>query len=90
MAEVEPKKVESELPSEPPPPPAPEPQQVEEAAKDVSEEKSVIPPPAPPPPEEKPDESKALVAVESEINLSESRLLFFLSHQWVFYWLCKL
>ncbi|XP_058205893.1 remorin-like [Rhododendron vialii] len=64
MAEVqEPKKVESETPSEPPPPPAPAPApEPTEAPTDVAEEKSVIPPP-PPPPEEKPDDSKSLAVV---------------------------
>lgn len=69
MAEEEPKKLESETPSEPPPAPAPaatpeeKPATVpEEPPKDVSEEKSVIPTP-----EEKSDQqdSKALAVVES-------------------------
>ena len=60
MAEEEPKKVETETPSEPLlPPPDPEPA---EAFQDVAEEKSVIPPP---PTEEKPAESTELAAVES-------------------------
>lgn len=63
MAEEEPKKVESETPSDPPPPPAPAPEPAEPPKEDVAEEKSVIPPP-PPPPEEKPDDSKALAVVE--------------------------
>lgn len=68
MAEEQPIKVET--PSEPaPPPPAasedkPKPV-AEEPPKDVTEEKSVIPPPAP---EDKPDDSKALAVVESNIT----------------------
>lgn len=69
MAEEEAKKVEVEVTSEPtPPPPEAEP------TKDVTEEKSVIPQPAPEEP--KPDDSKALVAVDSEI-------LFYLSHSFL-------
>ncbi|XP_021671668.1 remorin [Hevea brasiliensis] len=67
MAEEEPKKVESETPSEPPPP-APVPEAVE-PPKDVAEEKSVIPPP----PEKKGDESQALVAVEKAPESAEAK-----------------
>ena len=58
MAEEEPKKVETETPSEPPPPAA----EPAEASPDVAQDKSVIPPP---PTEEKPVESTELAAVES-------------------------
>jgi|UniRef100_A0A2N9GSE5 hypothetical protein len=60
MANEEPKKVETETPSEPPPP---APEYVQGPPKDVTEEKSVIPP-STPPAEEKPVESKALAIVE--------------------------
>ncbi|RWW53943.1 hypothetical protein BHE74_00039517, partial [Ensete ventricosum] len=56
MAEEKPAKVEEEGPSGAAPPQS-------EAVKDVEEEKTAIVPA----PEEKPDDSKALVAVESEI-----------------------
>lgn len=64
MAE-EPKKVESECPSEPPPPqPAPAAvPELADAPKDIAEEKAVVPP-QPPPSEEKPE---ALAIVESNI-----------------------
>lgn len=70
MAEEEAKKVEVEVTSEPTPPP-PE----SEPTKDVTEEKSVIPQPAPEEP--KPDDSKALAVVESEINSFLSFSFFF-------------
>lgn len=46
-----------------------------ELAKDVAEEKGVLPPPA----EQKPDDSKALTIVESEISSSSSSFQFFSS-----------
>lgn len=61
MADEEPKKVETETPSEPPPPV----EYVHEAPKDVTEEKSVVPLP-PPADDVKPVESKALAIVESK------------------------
>lgn len=61
MADEEPKKVETETPSEPPPPV----EHFHEAPKDVTEEKSVIPHPSAGD-EEKPVESKALAIVESK------------------------
>ncbi|OAY48286.1 remorin isoform X2 [Manihot esculenta] len=67
MAEEEPKKLESETPSEPPPP-APATEAVE-PPKDVAEEKSVIPPPT----EEKGDDSKVLVAVEKAPESAEAK-----------------
>ena len=64
MAEVESKKIECESPVEPTLAPASEPV---EAPKDVAEEKWVIPVS---PCEEKPDDSKALVIVESKLSFS--------------------
>ncbi|KAA8539911.1 hypothetical protein F0562_026603 [Nyssa sinensis] len=64
MAEEEPKKLESECPSEPTPEPV-------ETPKNLADEKSVIP--VPPPPEEKSDDSKALVAVENVKDSGEEK-----------------
>ncbi|KAK2973095.1 hypothetical protein RJ640_023025 [Escallonia rubra] len=66
MAAEEPKKVETESPSEPPPAPAPEP-----AVEAPAEVKSVVP--APPPPEEKVDDSKALAIVEKAPEAVEEK-----------------
>lgn len=60
MAEEQVKKVEPETPSQPPPPAAAPAPETTAAPKDVAEEKSVIPAP-----EDKPEDSKALVVVES-------------------------
>lgn len=63
MAEVEPKKIEVETPA---PAPTPETEVATETPKDVAEEKAVIPL-TPPPTEDKPDESKALAVIESNL-----------------------
>jgi len=68
MADEEPKKVETETPSEPPPPV----ERVHEAPKDVTEEKSVIPLP-PTDDEEKPVESKALAIVEKAPECADQK-----------------
>lgn len=67
MTEQQPQTAESETaaPAAPSQPPA-EPEAVPEAPKDVAVEKSVIPVPSS---DDKPDESKALVLVESKIFL---------------------
>jgi len=65
MTEEQPKTVESET-APPAAEPVPVPVPVPEAPKDVAEEKSVIPVPSS---DDKPDESKALVLVESKIFL---------------------
>ncbi|KAK9181770.1 hypothetical protein WN944_024909 [Citrus x changshan-huyou] len=63
MAEEEPKKLETETPTEPPPPPSTEPAAPAAAKppKDVADDKTVIPSP---PAEDKPEESKALAVVD--------------------------
>ncbi|KAH9647139.1 hypothetical protein KPL70_025088 [Citrus sinensis] len=63
MAEEEPKKLETETPTEPPPPPSTEPAApaAAEPPKDVADDKTVIPSP---PAEDKPEESKALAVVD--------------------------
>jgi len=73
MAAEEPKKVESECPSDPPSAPEPVPEPIE-TPKDVAEEKSVIPlPPPPPATEEKPDDSKALAIIEKAPECDEEK-----------------
>lgn len=71
MAEEEPKKLETETPTEPPPPPSTEPAAPAAAKppKDVADDKTVIPSP---PAEDKPEESKALAVVDSMLSLSVS------------------
>ncbi|XP_023886923.1 remorin [Quercus suber] len=68
MAEEEPKKVETETPSDPPPPV----EHVHETPKDVTEEKSVIPLP-PADDGEKPVESKALAIVEKAPECADQK-----------------